>query len=325
VCYGRWGETDAAEEVVVCRRADDVVEIHCHGGQAAPTRILADLRQAECTEASWREIAGRGTDPLAAEALISLAHARTQRTAAILLDQFNGALRRELEATVSLIEQGETVLSAERIAMLVGRGRLGVHLTEPWRVVIAGAPNVGKSSLLNALVGYDRSIVVDSPGTTRDVVSAATVIDGWPVLLSDTAGLRASQDSIEAAGVALAEEQLDGADLVVLLFDRSQPWSSADQQLLNDWPNAMVVHNKTDVASADNNTRPPGLDVSAKTKAGLTQLHAQMSRRLVPDVPAPGEAVPFATVHLERLQHAHAAIATGNDQVATDTLRNLLV
>ena len=324
VCYGHWGDADATEEVVLCRRDDDHVEIHCHGGKAATARILADMRQAGCVETAWQEINRRRTDPLAADALAALANARTERTAAILLDQLDGALRRELDVCLSLIKQEQTAAARQRVAALTRRGRLGIHLTEPWRVVIAGAPNVGKSSLLNAIVGYDRSIVVDSPGTTRDVVSTATVIDGWPVLLSDTAGLRATEDEIEATGVALAEQQLAEADLVVLLFDRSQPWSDADQTLVDDWPDALVVDNKSDLPATHDDRRVPALGVSAIQKTGLARLQGQISDRLVPDALAPDVAVPFTHDQVQRLQIADAALSEGQRQVATEEIQKIL-
>jgi tRNA modification GTPase len=92
----------------------------------------------------------------------------------------------------------------------------GRHLTQPWQVVLTGVPNVGKSSLINRLLGYSRSIVYAEPGTTRDVVTAATAFDGWPVELSDTAGLRDAAGEIEAAGVERARRHLATADLAIV-------------------------------------------------------------------------------------------------------------
>src|SRR5690606_16577637 len=116
-------------------------------------------------------------------------------------------LQREIDAIGDEIAAGGEDVPARfeearrRLAALVDRAPLGLHLTRPWHVALAGAPNVGKSSLLNAVLGYGRAIVFDQPGTTRDVLDAVTAIDGWPVRLTDGAGLRESVDALEAAGV----------------------------------------------------------------------------------------------------------------------------
>ena len=98
-------------------------------------------------------------------------------------------------------------------------------------MVIAGPPNVGKSSLINALLGFQRAIVFDLPGTTRDVVTAVTALDGWPVELSDTAGLRSSDDPLELAGIEQAHRQAAAADCLLLVFDASQPWSARESAI----------------------------------------------------------------------------------------------
>ena len=111
---------------------------------------------------------------------------------------------------------------SQQIAILLARADLGRHLVRPWSVVLAGPVNVGKSSLINALAGYGRSIVHHAPGTTRDAVTAATAIDGWPVELCDTAGLRPAATPVERAGIERAQERLAQADLAVLVFDRER-------------------------------------------------------------------------------------------------------
>ena len=213
-----------------------------------------------CRPAAWQEwLAAQATDPLAAAAQLALSEARTERTAAILLDQYHGALRRAMEAIRAAIGQRQGPLAREQIAALLARASLGRHLVPPWQVVVAGRPNVGKSSLINALVGYPRSIVHPTAGTTRDVVTARTAIDGWPVQLADTAGLGAGGDAVERAGIALARRQMAQADLVLLLFDLSVHWTAADDALLAAWPEALVVHNKSDAALAAEAARPAGL------------------------------------------------------------------
>ena len=190
ILVGRWEFVDG-EEIVVCRHDERRVEIHCHGGPAAASRIVEGLVAAGCLQVAWLDWIERSTqDRFAAAAASQLPYARTERTASILLDQFRGALRKELELFEALLIAGDITAAVGRLDLLLDRAAIGRHLIEPWRVVIAGPPNAGKSTLLNAIVGFQRAIVFDQPGTTRDVVTAATVLDGWPIELADTAGLR---------------------------------------------------------------------------------------------------------------------------------------
>jgi len=301
ILFGRWASPQG-EELVVCRRSEQHVEIHCHGGDQAPAAILQALSARGVQVVDWQTwIRRHEKDPWAADARIALADARTERTAGILLDQLGGALRGAVDEIERFISKKQFDLAQEKLQVLLGRYSLGRHLTQPWQVVLAGRPNFGKSSLINALLGYERSIVFDAPGTTRDAVTAAAAIDGWPVSLADTAGLRSStSDSLEAAGMQLARQRLAQADAVVLVFDRSADWSAADAALLASVPGAIVVHNKSDLV-APYEDRPSGLLTSALTGEGLDALQALLSRRLVPTPPAPGEAVPFTVEQHSRL------------------------
>lgn len=301
--FGRWGGA-AGEEIVACRTAEDGIELCCHGGRIASQRIEQDLAASGCRPIEWSQwmTAGAEGDALIrAEAQIALAQARTQRAAAILLDQLNGTLETELHA----IEQLTTIdppAAAARISVLLARAPLGMHLTRPWRIVLAGQPNVGKSSLINAILGYERAIVFDQPGTTRDVVTAATAIDGWPVELADTAGLREASDSLEAAGVARARRQMQSADLLLLVFDRAQPWTAADAALVAQWPQALLLYNKLDLPAEPAVNRPEGIALSAVTGRGVDELLAAIARRLVPEPPPLGAAVPFTLRHMQYLE-----------------------
>ena len=163
---------------------------------------------------------------------MALADARTERCAAILLDQHQGRSAGRWTKSGRRSAGGDASSARGQIDALLARAELGRHLTRPWSVVLAGRVNVGKSSLLNALAGHGRAIVHHAPGTTRDAVTVTTAIDGWPVELCDTAGLRSPGDAIERAGIELARERLARADLVVLVADRSTAWSAEDQTLL---------------------------------------------------------------------------------------------
>ncbi|MBI2479896.1 MAG: 50S ribosome-binding GTPase, partial [Planctomycetia bacterium] len=180
IVFGRWKQTDGnGEEIVVCRTSETALEIHCHGGVAAARAIMNALVADGAVvqpPASWPTRHSR--DTIEAEAWLALTEARTERTAAILLDQYRGALRRAIESAITRLENGQAVAARECLAILLERADVGRHLTKPWRVAFAGPPNVGKSSLMNRLLGYERSIVVDQPGTTRDLLAAPTALDG---------------------------------------------------------------------------------------------------------------------------------------------------
>ena len=115
----------------------------------------------------------------------------------------------------------DSTCAAKIVDQILEYRDVGLHLTMPWRVVIAGPPNVGKSSLMNAIAGYQRAIVSPLPGTTRDVVTITTAINGWPVQIADTAGLRDTVDELESAGIALAGAVVEQADLVIVVSDAS--------------------------------------------------------------------------------------------------------
>jgi tRNA modification GTPase len=298
---GRFGD-DAGEEVVVRRLADGAVEVHCHGGLAAAAMIEEALAAAGCQVVAWRDWAtAREADPIAAAALTALADARTERTAAILLDQCHGALGRALHEIRQAIDGGFVDTARRQIDALLARADLGRHLVQPWRVALAGPVNVGKSSLVNALAGYGRSIVHPTPGTTRDAVTVITAIDGWPVELCDTAGLRTGGDAVERAGVERALERLAQADLPILVFDRSAAWSMDDQGLVDRWPRALLVHNKCDLPPAQGD-RPAGISTSALQGDGVGGLLDAIARRLAPDPPPAGAAVPFTAGQVETLE-----------------------
>ncbi|HEV7226427.1 MAG TPA: GTPase, partial [Pirellulales bacterium] len=226
-----------------------------------------------------------------------------------------------------LLELGDaSSLAAARTSLdaLQSRVPLGRHLTEPFRVALAGRPNVGKSSLINALVGYRRSIVSDQPGATRDIVTAVTALAGWPVEIADTAGLRATDDSLERAGVRRAEQTLDEADARVLVFDASARWSNDDQALVDAWPDALTVHNKIDLPRAAGPTRPAGIDTSTITRAGIDKLADALISRLAPNPPPPGAPASFHASHFEALAEAGQCLSRGDLPGASTALRSLL-
>lgn len=309
VRLGRMGEGAADQVVLAVRGAEPRVEIHCHGGREVIRLLLETLASRGAEVCTWPELTQRTTaDPLQALAAIALAEARTLRTAAILLDQYNGALRRALSEAVAALDRGDDPAADRMLANLARFSDLGRHLTAPWRVAVAGAPNVGKSSLVNALAGYQRSVVAATPGTTRDVVTALLAVDGWPVEVADTAGLRTEAGSLEAEGIRRAEEEAAAADLCLWVLDVSAP---------PVWPmlpagRVQLVVNKVDLPPAwDLDQAAGALRVSARTGAGLAELYRALSAWLVPEAPAPGAAVPFTPSLCDRIEEARRHLATG--------------
>jgi tRNA modification GTPase len=205
-----------------------------------------------------------------------------------------GRMDRAIAELKELVALGQRDQAAARANAMLAWGNFGLHLTRPWEVVLAGRPNVGKSSLINALVGFERSIVFDEPGTTRDVVTADTVLDGWAIRLSDTAGQRGSASDLEAAGIARAREAFAKADARLLLIDVSQPPHDDDRRLLAEWPDAIVVAHKDDLPDVWRESLPTNaLRVSSLQRAGLKELSSAIVTQLIPATPQAQTAIPL--------------------------------
>jgi tRNA modification GTPase len=327
IYFGHWYHQgcQVAEEVIVCRRAADQIEIHCHGGLSAFTSIENSLRNAGCCNIAWPEwLQCRTVDPLNSAARIALAQAKTRRVTHILLDQMQGAMRQEIRALVQLLQDQKLAAAQERLNRLLERARLGLHLVDPWRIVLAGQPNVGKSSLMNALLGYSRSIVRDQPGTTRDMISTETAFGGWPVELNDSAGLGTGTDPVEKAGVKLAWKMIRESDQVILVFDATLPWTEEQQQLFSEIPSALVVHNKVDGNRLFLNQRPEGLLTSTVNGQGIQELSARLEALLVPEPPPAGAAIPCDLDQVQVLREAMSSLVLGATETASSELRRLL-
>lgn len=326
IAFGRWVTEDReGEELVVCCRSHDAVDVHCHGGRTAARRIVDSLVQAGCREIEWQRMAALCEDtPIRTEARIALAAARTTRTAAILLAQYRGALEAELTNIAALLAKKENGAAADRLRQLNRHADVGNHLTKPWRVVLTGHANVGKSSLINAILGYDRSIVFEEPGTTRDVVIATTAIDGWPVELADTAGLRKGGDAVESTGLALARRRLATADLAVAVFDVTASWTAESTTLAKAWPNALVVHNKCDLVPQPPSDWPTGIHTSAITGQGVEELVKALASNLIPDPPHPDAAIPFTDRQVAAIDAAIQALDTGHPAEASSAIARIL-
>lgn len=286
ILYGDWGP----EDVVVVRTASRQWEVNCHGGEIAAGRISSDLLGTQQPPHAGSETPNFDTR-LRSALMHRLLECRTKTTARFLLAQQQGVLPAFLDELRSADSWADCL---GPITNCLAWKTFSDHLTQPWQVAIVGQPNVGKSSLLNAMVGYDRSIVFDQPGTTRDRVEADVVLEGWPFRLIDTAGIRdQTSGEIESVGVDVARASLQNADACVLVVDGVLGWTSADQELLDLVPKpckCAVVFNKSDVAesrkanSADNQGTIQ-LTTSATDGTGIPALAAWLPSVLIPETP----------------------------------------
>jgi tRNA modification GTPase len=324
---GRLGEASAggpSDEVVLAVRAVEPwpgLEVHAHGGVEVVRWLLELFRARGAVVCSWQDFEARTTgDRLCALALAELTRAPTVRTAAVLLDQYQGALRRAVDAARAAAVAGDAATARAVLDDVARYAAVGRHLTAPWQVAVLGAPNVGKSSLVNALAGFQRSVVAETPGTTRDVVATLLALDGWPVEVSDTAGLRDEPGILEAAGIARARASGRAADLCLWLLDASAPplWPPADLAAV------LLVLNKVDLPPAwDMDTAPAALRVSARTGTGLQELCAAVVARLVPIVPPPGAPVVFTATMVDRIDEARRYCGSGGLDEARAILDDL--
>jgi tRNA modification GTPase len=310
---GRLGVEVADEVVVAVKRREPVplLEIHGHGGREVVRFLIDVFRNQGLDLCTWQEFLRRTSDDaLAAAAAIGLAHAATARTAAILLDQQQGALGRALEAVLAALDAGDGAAAQRQLQELARYARVGRRLTQPWRVVVAGASNVGKSSLVNALAGYQRSIVAETPGTTRDIVTTRIALDGWLIELADTAGLRTEAPALEEVGIHQAKRAAADADLCLWVLDGSDKSGPV-------WPGETLeavqyVINKCDLPSAWSlEGDREAVRVSARTGEGLADLCTMLIRRLVPEPPPAGAAVPFTPSLCSGVVVAGNLVATG--------------
>ncbi len=258
---------------------EDVVEIHCHGGAFLVQRILGlvlaqGVRHAERGEFTKRAFLNGRMDLSQAEAVLDLIRARTDKGIELavqntegVLSKWVGDLRQELigilvqvEAAIDFPEEDIELLNRsaltakidalrEKLAIILDTYRWGRLLKEGARVCICGRPNVGKSSLLNALVGDSRVLVSAIPGTTRDVIEESLNLDGLPIVLWDTAGIREAEDEVEKIGVGLSLKHVEKADAVIAVLDGSESLTQEDVSLLLniDHGKSLIAVNKSDL------------------------------------------------------------------------------
>jgi len=292
---------EPVDEGILVFHQEDRVEFHLHGSPEAIRLLLEQLQQQGVSICTWDEFLEQTSESrISSLAKKALLRAPTTRTASILLDQVNGAYEKEWETIQFAMRDHRTEEAAIRLKELARWSRLGSHLVTPFLVVIAGPPNVGKSSLVNSLAGYQRSIVSPVAGTTRDVVTTRFALDGWPIELIDTAGLRLGGDLLENQGMERARDVISRADLVLWLIDGSGKLILPGAE--NNVPYYPVI-NKADLPAAWIHD-PDILKVSTITGHGIGGLCSRIVDWLIPEIPPPGTAVPFTPELAEEVEKA---------------------
>ncbi|HEY5973629.1 MAG TPA: tRNA uridine-5-carboxymethylaminomethyl(34) synthesis GTPase MnmE [Geobacteraceae bacterium] len=287
---------------------EDVVEIHCHGGTLVVQQLLSlvlaqGVRLAQPGEFTRRAFLNGRLDLVQAEAVIDIIRGKTEAALDLAQHQREGLLsralfgvREQLQHALALVEayidfpeedlgdtagaelSGLSTAAATELSRLLASYREGRVLRDGVSVVIAGKPNVGKSSLLNVLLKEKRAIVTAVPGTTRDVIEEVVNLHGLPVTLLDTAGIREADDEVEQEGVRLTLERLPRADLVIFLLDGSRPFDDDDRQVLAALSNLprLVVVNKADLSQQlilpAELKEPAPMTIATATGAGLDVL-----------------------------------------------------
>ncbi|MFZ0449448.1 MAG: tRNA uridine-5-carboxymethylaminomethyl(34) synthesis GTPase MnmE [Desulfatiglandaceae bacterium] len=291
---------------------EDIIEIQSHSGYVLLSKILRILMQhgarlAMPGEFTFRAFVNGRIDLTQAEAIVDIINAKSERGLQLSSEQIKGSLKRDVrkvrekaidilahvEVALDFPEEGHEILSNEE-----GVSRIKEHLTDPlqdlidahagrqvWvegvNTVIIGRVNVGKSSLLNRLLDEQRAIVTAIPGTTRDIIESTLNIEGVPLRLMDTAGLRDVSDQVERIGIQLTREKLETADLILMVVDQSEPLEKDDHEILEGCigRKALVVLNKADLpgklSPGDTEKITPqfkSVSISALTGEGLNQL-----------------------------------------------------
>lgn len=300
---------------------EDIVELQSHGSYLVLTSILAVVlsrgaRLAEAGEFTKRAFLAGRIDLTRAEAVIELLKAKTDTGVHLAVGQMQGQLYQRIEEVrnvligilavlevaidfpdddVELVDTGQILRQLEQgveapLVRLIAMADQGKIIREGIHIVIAGLPNVGKSSLLNALLQEDRALVTPVPGTTRDTIEEMISIRGIPARLVDTAGIRDDTDSVEELGIQRARQKVREADLVLFLVDASVPLTSADLELYNSIGSVdrIVVLNKIDIADQENTAsledafpEVEQIKISARNHLGLVDLQETIFNRIM--------------------------------------------
>jgi tRNA modification GTPase len=339
---------------------EDIVEINCHGGPVPLNRILellldAGARLAEPGEFTRRAFLNGRIDLAQAEAVLDTINALTEKSRKAAVEQLQGRLservgkiREELldltanveayidfpeediepESMKGLKERASRIRNG--IKELIDSSRHGIILREGLKTAIIGRPNVGKSSLLNALLEKDRVIVTEMPGTTRDVIEEYLNIKGFPLKIVDTAGIRESHDLAEKEGVERSLRAMKDADLILLMLDGTEQLHETDRALIKETVSkeTIIVINKTDLPQKiDEGRLPhdnPAVKISALNGTGLSRLKGRIIEKALKGSAEPGAAPVTNLRHLKALKKAFSSIKSFDAGLKKDLSPELL-
>ncbi len=336
---------------------EDVLEIHCHGGSYVARQVLETVlrcgaRHAEPGEFTKRAYLNGRLDLAQAEGILDLIHSRTEQGLGLAVEQVRGRLskwvtdlREELtnimvqveaaidfpEEELELLKRDELALKIDaltnKISMIINSYAWGKMIREGIRVCIVGRPNVGKSSLFNALLEEDRVIVAPAPGTTRDYIEEALDLAGLKIVLWDTAGIRKGENKVEMTGVSLSLQKLNEAQGIILVLDGAAEVSPGDHEIISKvkGKKGIVVVNKTDLPPrvVDKELEqispfPDIVRISATTGEGISELKNRIRKCFL-------GAEPESDMVLTNVRHKTALeIAVSNLLEASNSLRNKL-
>ncbi len=297
---------------------EDVVEIACHGSPVVLSEVLRFLRSfgaelAQPGEFSMRAFLNQRIDLTQAEAIDDLIHSQTTYQARLAARQLRGELSKQLqplkeelvdlivhfESSVEFVEDDLDPINLnlfvsridrviKNLTLLASSYRVGRIIRTGVNLALIGRPNVGKSSIFNTLIGKDRAIVTHLPGTTRDALSEAFSIDGIPIHLIDTAGIRETEDLVERIGVERTKTAISEADIIIAVIDANSSLTNEDLSLFDQYPVNIIVINKSDLESRiprelieSISAKRPSLFVSALTGEGIDRLREMIHGQIV--------------------------------------------
>jgi len=303
----------------------EMVEINCHGGIAPANAVIRALVRRGAADAAPQDLFRASVDsgkldPIQAEAALLIPHAPSTQAAALLLAQYRGALSGELSHIAELLASGETRSARGRLQQLLTRWEPAKKLLSPPMIVLAGKTNVGKSTLLNVLLGYERVIASDQPGTTRDYVTEPVGAMNAVLQLVDTAGLHGPGDTLSKKAERRTHRLLEKADVIVFLFVAGSPLSQEESAVLADLRGRSLipVAAKADLGSGPAVQKVHDLTgihpilVSSVTGQGIEKLKEEMSRLAAIPSASPAAPSPFTESQAGALREIARLLDSGS-------------